>query len=137
MSTFFLLYQMFWELMTILLRQKHLNNIEQALQVVVSSKQCIWKSWLFFVALSGHMLDLQLYRIKKRLFSTKAGGTDPTQLVSNEESSLMLVKNNEHGAFWMQTRKLTSHDLCLFPVGFQLNFIMILIHWSPHKINIF
>lgn len=33
--------------------------MEQALQEVVSSKQCIWKSWLLAVEFSGHMLDLQ------------------------------------------------------------------------------
>lgn len=38
---------------------QHLNSIEQALQEVVSSKQCIWKSWLLAVEFSGHMLDLQ------------------------------------------------------------------------------
>lgn len=41
------------------MRQKHLNSIEQALQEVVSSKQCIWKSWLLAVEFSGHIFDLQ------------------------------------------------------------------------------
>lgn len=40
-------------------RHGYLNNMEQALQQVVSSKQCIWKSWLFAVQFSGHIFDLQ------------------------------------------------------------------------------
>lgn len=37
---------------------KYLNSIEQALQEVVSSKQCIWKSWLLAVEFAGHIFDL-------------------------------------------------------------------------------
>lgn len=39
--------------------KRHLNSMEQALQEVVPSKQCIWKSWLLAVEFSGHKFDLQ------------------------------------------------------------------------------
>lgn len=39
--------------------KRHLSSMEQALQEVVPSKQCIWKSWLLAVEFSGHKFDLQ------------------------------------------------------------------------------
>lgn len=123
---FFKRYQGSWELMNAPLRRPHLNNIEQALQEVVSSKQCIWKSWLFVVALSGHMFDLQLYR-KACLDQTKhtAAFQEVEQLDFGWNNELKACGDNKvqsdnttsesHGTFtpvWLNKHCVVPSKLC-------------------------
>lgn len=55
--------------------------MEQALQEVVPSKQCIWKSCLFAVEFSGHKFDLQQQR--DSLHEVKEAWTaERTQLIT-------------------------------------------------------